>query len=312
MSIRLRAYQDEHDYHRMLHLVTENQADAHMSPNPTVGDLDFRRYLENVPHGINAIRLWEGSAGNMLGFSWPSADDPHIVCHHQNRELDEAMIEWAEQQLQLDQPASGKSVCHSLYAYDRDEQRMDILRRRAYERTEIYVYCGIRHLASPMPSARLPAGYTADSLRAEDIAQRASLHALAGGGGGSVTPGQYQLMMDFAPTYRQELDLVCRAPDGEIAAFCTAWFDEKSRHGLFEPYGCHPEHRRRGLATAILCEGLKRLKSLGAMNGSVARGGCHSEDLNPDPALQLLAKIGFEPDGRDYLWCRCSEGQRLS
>ena len=307
MTMQLRAYRDEHDYHRMLQLASENQADVHMSPYPTVGGLDFRRYLGNVPDSVNSIQSWEGRSGNLLGFSWPSADDPLVVCHHQHRELEEAMIEWTEQQLQLEQAASDRPFCPSLYAYDRDGLRMDILRRRGYERTEVYVYCGIRYLASPVPSARLPAGYTLDSLRAGDIAQRASLHALAAGGS-TVTPGQYQLMMDCAPTYRQELDLACRAPDGEIAAFCTAWFDEKSRRGLFEPYGCRPEHRRRGLATAILSEGLKRLNSLGAVNVSVARGGCRSDDVNPDPALQLLAKIGFEPNGRDYLWRRCSQG----
>jgi mycothiol synthase len=307
MTMQLRAYRHEQDYHRMRHLASENQADADMSPYPTTGDLDFRRYLENVPQSIYDTRLWDDGTGNLLGFVWSSADDSLIVCHHQHRGLEEAMIEWVEQMLQLEQAASDLPLCPSLYAFDRDDLGMDILRRRGYERTEGYVYCGIRYLASPVPPPRLPTGYTLDNLRAGDIAQRASLHALAAGGR-TVTPGQYQLMMASAPTYRQELDLVCRAPDGELAAFCTAWFDEKSRHGLFEPYGCHPEHRRRGLATAILSEGLKRLNSLGAMNVSVARGGCRSDDLNPDPALILLAKIGFEPDGRDYLWRRCSQG----
>ena len=35
--------------------------------------------------------------------------------------------------------------------------------------------------------------------------------------------------------YRPELDRVVCAPDGEVAAFCTAWLDEQNRAGLLDP-----------------------------------------------------------------------------
>ena len=55
-----------------------------------------------------------------------------------------------------------------------------------------------------------------------------------------------------------------------IAAFCTVWFDDVTRTGEFEPVGVAPEYQGRGLGKAIMCEGLRRLKRLGAADATVA------------------------------------------
>jgi mycothiol synthase len=67
-----------------------------------------------------------------------------------------------------------------------------------------------------------------------------------------------------APLYRRNLDIVAVAPNGEFAGFCTVWFDDVIRTGAFEPVGTAPAHQRRGLGKAVMCEGLRRLKRLGA------------------------------------------------
>ncbi len=54
------------------------------------------------------------------------------------------------------------------------------------------------------------------------------------------------------------------APNGEYAAFCTIWFDDVTRSAYFEPVGTAPQHQRRGLGKAVMCEGLRRLKRMGA------------------------------------------------
>jgi hypothetical protein len=59
------------------------------------------------------------------------------------------------------------------------------------------------------------------------------------------------------PLYRRDLDVVAVAPNGEIASFCTVWFDDVTRTGVFEPVGTAPEHQRRGLGKAVMCEGLQ-------------------------------------------------------
>ena len=70
--------------------------------------------------------------------------------------------------------------------------------------------------------------------------------------------------MQKAPSYRMDLDIVSVYEDNTISSFCTVWFEEKSRTGRFEPVGTHPDHQRKSLGKAVLIEGLKRLKALGA------------------------------------------------
>ena len=75
------------------------------------------------------------------------------------------------------------------------------------------------------------------------------------------------------------------APTGEMAAFCTAWYDDVTRTAYFEPVGTAPEHQRRGLGRAVLAETLRRLQRIGCV---VAFVGGYSI-----PANALYASAGF-------------------
>jgi len=98
------------------------------------------------------------------------------------------------------------------------------------------------------------------------------------------------------PLYRRDLDLVAVAPDGHLAAFATIWFDDVTRTGLFEPVGTDQAHQRKGLGAAVLSEGLRRLKELGA---DMAYVGSYTE-----PAHALYASVGFEAYRRLEPWTR--------
>ncbi len=66
---------------------------------------------------------------------------------------------------------------------------------------------------------------------------------------------------------------------------CTVWFDDVTRTGDFEPVGTAPAHQRRGLGKAVMCEGLRRLKRMGA---TLAFVGSYTP-----PAHALYASVGF-------------------
>ncbi len=59
--------------------------------------------------------------------------------------------------------------------------------------------------------------------------------------------------------YSQDLDLVAVAPDGTLASFCTFRMAPVSKITNLEPVGTHPEHRKMGLARALIFIGLERV-----------------------------------------------------
>jgi predicted N-acetyltransferase YhbS len=96
------------------------------------------------------------------------------------------------------------------------------------------------------------------------------------------------------PLYRRDLDLVVVAPNGEMASFTTIWWDEVTKTGAFEPVGTAPEHQRKGLARALMTEGLNRLKQLGAAMAYVSSYGM--------AAHATYESVGFAKYDRSELW----------
>ncbi len=93
-----------------------------------------------------------------------------------------------------------------------------------------------------------------------------------------------------------ELNLAVIAPDGRFAVFCTAWLDEQNRVGVFEPVECLPEFRRRGLTKAMMFEGMRRLKRLGAAEACIVNRGDNI------PARQLYESLAFRAVGSILEW----------
>ena len=89
--------------------------------------------------------------------------------------------------------------------------------------------------------------------------------------------------------------MVAEAPDGTFAAHVGVIYDEANRRALFEPVSTHPSHRRKGLAQALMFEGLHRAKALGAAEITVETG-------DAAPANALYNSIGFTEAYKGYAW----------
>lgn len=93
-----------------------------------------------------------------------------------------------------------------------------------------------------------------------------------------------------APDYNEYIDLCIVDDIGEIASFTTLWFDSTNLIGILEPVGTILKYRRRGLGKAVIYEGIKRIKELGATKVHVGS--------NQD----FYKAIGFQVESRTEIW----------
>jgi ribosomal protein S18 acetylase RimI-like enzyme len=233
----------------------------------------------------DAVHLWETASGEIAGVVLPiDPGSAHFQAHPllRTRELEEEMLDVAEEHLTAVSPDGSKSL--SVWATEGDLLRLELLEKRGYKRGEWPEYKHYLNLDAAVKDAPLASGYTIRSLGdGLELLERCYASGL-GFHEGDIRvavdnrndPGWYRNIQN-APLYRRDLDIVAVAPDGAIAAFCTAWFDDVTRSGVFEPVACVPAHQRRGLARAVMTEGLRRLQRMGAV---VACVGGFSREAN--------------------------------
>lgn len=150
-----------------------------------------------------------------------------------------------------------------------DPLRREVLKSRGYIQRDHYINRCRRDLTQPLPEAVLKPGYKVRSMgdqgeyAARALASWRSFHpGEPDEGAGS---GDWYANLQYAPLYRRELDMVAEAPNGEIAAFATIWYDDAARSAVCVQVGTAPEYQRLGLGKAVILEGLHRLKKMGAL-----------------------------------------------
>ena len=185
--------------------------------------------------------------------------------------LDEEMIALAEEKLSVERD---EQRIVAVWADSQDKEWQDLLTRRGYARgrwTESQWRCDLEAF---LPEVSVPEGYQirslgdADELPARSWASWRGFHP-------DEPDENYQgwewyRNIQRCPLYRRDLDIVAVAPTGEIASFCTFWYDDVTRSVCIEPVATVPEHLRRGLARATLTEGLRRAQKLGASRAFVS------------------------------------------
>lgn len=263
MSITSRQLRDEDDYQAVRVLLQHIYALDGPPGYGTVGDLDWWRSTDADPSAIHRARIWLDQSGSVVGFAWPSDDRLDHFSHPNHRHLESEMVSWAEQQI----CATGEHTSITTFAFDSHTWRQEQLRALGFERAGESIRYWRRSLDDLPPSEPL-GDYVARSLRGEEeLPARVAAHRDAFAPS-KMTVEKHRAVM-ASPTYRPDLDLVVEAPDGTIAAYCIVWLDEANAHGVFEPVGCHSAHRQRGLTQAIMLEGMRRLRDLGALTASV-------------------------------------------
>ena len=283
MPLSKRNCQDEADYWRIrvflreIHLLNDRR-----DLSWPVMRFDYWRWhgIKNCGHGRleQDVFIWETNDGQMAAvLNREGPGEAFLQVHPALRtpDLEGEMLSVAEQRLAIDDGSGGRRL--RVYADEGDGLRQDVLRGQGYAESDWPEVHWRRHLsggeAQPIPDAPAPAGYVVRALGDESELPARSWLSWRAFHPDEPADGydgwEWYLNLQRMPLYRRDLDIVAVAPDGELAAFCTLWYDDVTRTGYFEPVGTAPEHQRRGLARAVMCEGLRRLQRMGGTLATV-------------------------------------------
>jgi len=287
MKLTMRLYRDEDDYWRIREFLRQVfLLNDRQELSWQVVRFDYWRWhgIENLGQGRleEDVFIWETGDGRIAAVLNPEGRgeaflqvDPRL----RTWELEEEMIGVAEERLAAPTLDGRRRV--RVWANERDEVRQAILMRRGYTKGDWPEYKRRRPLDRPIPEAKPAPGYTVRALGdVEELPARswASWRAFHPDEPDEDYEGwEWYQNIQRIPLYRRDLDIVAVAPSGVFAAFCTVWYDDVTRTGYFEPVGTAPEHQRRGLGKAVMCEALRRLKRVG---GTLATVGGYTTAAN--------------------------------
>lgn len=290
----MHSYQNEADYEQMRCLLSETYANSVPPLNCTVGDLDWWRSITNDPDVLEKVQLWR-AGDDLIAFTWPGDHQIDVMIHPNHRALERTILPAAEADHRRRSPPGDEEGRFRYWSNENDLVRNAMLQEFGYTCTSDYFALHTYILAQRPDAAALPSGYTIRTVKGEeDLEARVAVHRAAFHPS-RMTVEKHRAVMQ-SPTYRRELDLVVVAPEGAFAAYTIAWFDETNAMGIFEPVGCHPDYQRRGLAGAVVREGLRRLHGMGV---KVAHVNSWRED---SPGAALYRSLHFTVSGRIFAW----------
>ena len=304
IQITQRVASDEEDFWRIRRFLSATYPLTPLGFNWEVRRWDGSRFHREEstwpgPRERNRVAMWESAPGALVGVVNAEAlGDAYLQLHPAFRHLEDAMIQWAVDHLSV--PTQHGFTQFEMFAFDYDTQRQEKLATHGFEKTARGGVSRRMRLAERPPADTPPiAPYRLGTTEPDELAncQRVADLLNAAFRRTGHTAQEFQTFTRHAPSYRPALDLVAQAPDGSFAAYVGIAYDPETRHATFEPVCTHPEHQRRGLAKALMLDGIRRLHELGAHDVTVETG-----DMLP--ANRLYASLGFTEVARGAVWVR--------
>ena len=305
MTIQIRSFHWEQDFELVRNFLIETFNQTRTLVNWLPHRFENRKYgpcgTEYLDEEDELVKIWEEvddttRFSKIVAVTVLEGGNRYVInIHPEYKFIEKDILNWIEEQVKEDGINSAPKGIVT-YALGCDNVRIELLSRSGYKKIEVECYSRIRPLDLSIPNYQLPEGYT---IRHVDIKADFSKYRAVQGAVfrhcGNMSEKQ-AVFYSTASFYVAELDLVVVAPTGEFAAFSTIRLDPVSKFVEFEPVGTHPDHRKKGLAKALIAEGLLRLKNYNPTLISIPGA------ANNPGANKLYESMGFTEKEELQVW----------
>jgi GNAT superfamily N-acetyltransferase len=279
MTIASREYRGDDDYRKLRELLVDAYRVRPGFANWGLARLDTMRYRLHAGEELSGerlwereVRLWEAEDGRLVAAVHPeNGGDVRIQVHPRFKEIENEVFAWAEDRARVLPSRDGRPPWLYIHCDPGDRDREETLVRRGYTRDDEPDTEFVKDLHEEIPEPSLPRGFTVRGMETEEDLERWMDCAW------SAFPHwrqRYSLakrrVLQRAPTYREDLDLVVVGPDETFIAFCPVWWDAANRLAEFEPIGTRAEYQGQGFMTALLRTAMQEARARG---GNIARMG---------------------------------------
>lgn len=284
-----RTFDKREDVHKLQAFLAEMRHQGHQAGTFQFGDLMYEMHHPLTGFEAEAdIRIWESDDGALCGFVfYRPPDNPEFFIRPElyGSRTEDDMIRWS-----LSRAAERGVTSIETSCLDRDAAKAAFLRRHGFTETDDVCVLMERSLAEALPACRLPDDYS--------VATFAERPESACGIPDSGLARALYKQVQSAPGYRPDLDVRAFYHDTILASGCTCWYDDADNSGQFQPVGTKEEHRRRGLASAVMIRAMENLRRYGADRVLVWT------DKDNMRAVGLYQSLGFRIAHEDYAWVR--------
>lgn len=273
MKTNLRLFTTETDFFRARNFLREVfLLNDRLEHSWNVARFDYWRWhfiatCNFTPPFEQVTAAWETEDGTLAAMVHPIGSGELRVHVHpllRTPELEDEIFAYAEQHFP-DGAEQQKRII--VPVFQDDAFRQEVLTYRGFTKCPGWNHHYRRDLTDPLPASTTPSGYTIRSMGDDSehpSRSWCSWRAFHSDEPDSNYDGDYSWYKNIqsAPLYRRDLDIVAVTNSGEIAAFCTIYYDDYTRSAVTVLVGVAAEHWRRGLGKAVVTEGMRRLKHL--------------------------------------------------
>jgi ribosomal protein S18 acetylase RimI-like enzyme len=257
MTIISRSYKHKKDFNSVMAFLRDNFTRTGNMENwlPPRFENSAREMGEGSHLWFNKIN--EESSSDIVAMANPEDKNKYFIqVDPDHAYIENDIFEWI---INTSREASSEPYTLSIVTLDGNRSREKVLEEMGFNRGRVYGILMTRKMEDPIPNFSLPERYTIRPVTEDDFDEIASAIRVIFGHGEWFT-GKILEQNSKATYYHSDLDLVTTDTDGRIVSFCTFRYDLPSGITELEPMGTLPEYRGMGIAKAMVCEGLKRLR----------------------------------------------------